>query len=403
MLKPTALKKAKKPSRKIKAEARKPTVIRKISFPERFISEKAVSGVVKRFEVRYLQVLDKDGRCDEKLMPRVSSQDIKSFFELMLTSRVFDDKALALQRQGRIGTYASIRGQEASQIGSAFAMQDQDWMFPSFREAGAYITRKTPMHLVLQYWSGDERGGIMPKGINNFTPSIPVGTHALHAVGFAWGARLRKDRIVCVAYIGDGATSEGDTLEAMNFAGVFRVPVVFLLQNNQWAISVPRAKQTAAETLAQKAIAFGFEGIQVDGNDVFAVYRAAREAMDKARAGGGPTLIECVTYRMGDHTTADDAKRYRDARELEYWVQRDPIDRLRKYMQKKGLWSQEYENKVAEEAGRKVEEAVKTMESQPPPNIEDFFKYTYAEMNQNLKDQLAELMEALKEQQERKE
>ncbi len=347
--------------------------------------------VVAEFKVSMLKILDEEGNCDEQLKPALTDEQVKHLYELMVLTRTYDDLALKLQREGRIGTYPSSRGQEATQVASAFALEATDWLFPAFREAGAYITKGWPMDMQYQYWAGDERGGKVPENTRIFTIAIPVGTQVPHAVGFAWAAKLRGDKIAVLVYLGDGATSEGDVHEGMNFAGVFKVPVVLLIQNNQWAISVPRSKQTAAETLAQRAFSYGFDGLQVDGNDVFAVYKATKEALDKARSGKGPTLIECVTYRMSDHTTSDDAQRYRTDRELQEWARRDPIERLRKYMKRTGLWSDSYEKKVQAEAAEKVRLAVEEFESVKPPEIKDVFAWTYAEMPPNLKKQHEDL------------
>lgn len=226
--------------------------------------------------------------------------------------------------------------------------------------------------------------------------SVPVGTHLLHAVGYAWGMKLKKKNACAIVYFGDGATSEGDFHEALNFAGVFQVPVVFLNQNNQWAISVPRSAQTHSQTLAQKAIAYGFSGIQVDGNDVFAVYKATKDALDKARKGGGPTYIEAYTYRMDDHTTADSSVRYRDAKEIAAWAKKDPIDRLRKYMEKKKIWSKKDEEKLHEACSTEVEKAVADAEKVPSPDPKDMFRYMYAEPTHVLQKEMEELQEALK-------
>ena len=347
--------------------------------------------VAGRFEVSMLRILDEEGNCDETLKPPLTPDQVKQLYELMVLTRVFDDLALKLQREGRIGTYPSSRGQEATQVASAYALGESDWLFPAFREAGAYITRGWPLEMQYQYWAGDERGSKLPEDKHIFTIAIPVGTQVPHAVGFAWAAKLKGDKIAVLVYFGDGASSKGDVHEGMNFAGVFKVPLVLLCQNNQWAISVPRSKQTAAKTLAQRAISYGFEGFQVDGNDVFAVYKATKEALDKARSGNGPTLIECVTYRMGDHTTSDDAQRYRTNKELEEWTKRDPIERLRKYMKKNSLWTSEYENKVQTEASEKVRAAVEKFESAKPPEVRDLFAYTYAELPPNLTKQYEEL------------
>ena len=329
--------------------------------------------VIETFSVTRLDILDVEGNADEALMPPLSRDDIIRLYELLILSRTFDDRALSLQREGRIGTYPSILGQEAAQVGSAYALEKSDWVFPSFRETGMHVTMGYPLPLLFQYWSGDERGLACPEGLNILPVSVSVGTHIPHAVGVAMAARYRKDRIAVVAYFGDGATSKGDFHEGFNMAGVFRLPLVFICQNNQWAISVPLARQTAAATLAQKALAYGFEGIQVDGNDVFAVYAATRQALERARNGGGPTFIECFTYRLSHHTTADDADRYRSAAEVKEWKKRDPLERLRLYMNKRGFWSEGYQRELDERARGIIDAAVRTAESAAPPQRRDIF------------------------------
>ncbi|MDI6800528.1 MAG: pyruvate dehydrogenase (acetyl-transferring) E1 component subunit alpha [Thermodesulfovibrionales bacterium] len=333
--------------------------------------------IIESFNVRYLSVLDEKGDADESLMPSLSDEDIKRIYELLILSRTFDHHALSLQREGRMGTYASILGQEASQIGSAYALEKSDWIFPSFREMGVYIAMGYPIDMLLQYWSGDERGMKTPDDLNIFSLSVPVGTQIPHAVGAAMAAKYKGDKIAVACYFGDGGTSKGDFHEGFNMAGVVKLPVVFICQNNQWAISVSRDKQTASKTLAQKAFAYGFEGVQVDGNDIFAVYKAAKEAVEKARSGGGPTFIECFTYRMSDHTTADDATRYRTKEDVETWAQKDPILRLRLFMERKGLWTEQYEKEVEENAKAVVDEAVKNEEAIERPDPKDMFRYTY--------------------------
>jgi pyruvate dehydrogenase E1 component alpha subunit len=233
---------------------------------------------------------------------------------------------------------------------------------------GTFITLGYPLHLLFQYWGGDERGLFVPVGLNIFPICVSVGTQIPHAVGAAMGAKLRKDKCAVVTYFGDGATSKGDFHEGLNLAGVFRLPIVFICQNNQWAISVPIKKQTATATLAQKALAYGFKGIQVDGNDIFAVYQATRDALEKAKNGGGPALIECFTYRMSDHTTSDDAARYRSKDEVEAWRGKDPLLRLERYMAKRGLWSDTYGKDTAAKVLSAVDEAVHRAESAPPPH-----------------------------------
>ncbi len=348
----------------------------------------------KSFQIKTLQILDEKGTPIGKL-PKLTYSEIKKLYRFMVLSRLLDEKMLSLQRQGRIGTFASIRGQEASNVGIGYAIGKDDWLFPSFRENGTLITLGLPMENILLYYGGDERGSCIPQNINTFPTTVPVATQTLHAVGFAWAQKLQKKKSVAVTVFGDGATSEGDFHESMNFAGVFKLPIVFVCQNNQWAISVPRERQCAAETLAQKAIAYGFEGVQVDGNDIFAVYKSMREALEKAKKGGGPTLIECFTYRISDHTTSDDQTKYRDQKEVDEWKKKDPIDRLRKFMEKKGVWKKSNEKKLLKDSEKFVEFAIKKFESIKPPEVEDIFKYTYKEMAPELKEQLEKLKEDL--------
>lgn len=334
--------------------------------------------MVAHFDVRCVSVLAENGEADQALMPPLTEAEIRRMYELMVLARTFDRRALALQREGRLGTYPSSTGQEAAQVGSAMALSPADWVFPAFREMGVQLTLGLPIHRIFQFWSGDERGQAAPEGLNLFPVCVSVGTHIPHAVGAAMAARYRRDPVVAVAYFGDGATSKGDFHEGFNMAGLFRLPVVFICQNNQWAISVPLKGQTAAATLAQKAVAYGFEGVRVDGNDVFAVYRETRLALEKARSGGGPTFIECFTYRMADHTTSDDAARYRSPEEVAFWAARDPILRLERYMAGRGLWSEEYGRETQASATVSVDEAVRIMESVPPPAAEEMFDHTCA-------------------------
>ena len=350
-----------------------------------------VKKVLKEFNVEYLQILDENGSCDEALMPKLSNDEIKKIYEMLVLTRVFDQKAFNMQRQGRLGTYIQFKRQEACQVGSAMALEDKDFIFPMYRNSALLIARKHPLVQVFQYWGGDERGSISPQNVNNFPIAIPVGTQTVHAAGAAFAAKLQGKKQVSAVYFGDGATSKGDFHEAMNFAGVFQVPAVFICENNQYAISVPRAKQTHSETIAQKAIAYGIEGIQVDGMDVFAVYKAAKDAVDKARSGKGPTLIECYTYRMADHSTSDDASKYRTKEELELWAKKDPIERLEKYMRKKGLLDDAYKNNVLTKSQEAVEKAVTEFEKLPPPDPKDIFKYVFAEMTQQQKEEMEDI------------
>ena len=339
--------------------------------------------------VDWLSILDAEGNADESLEPKLDTETLEKFYRTMVLTRMYDDKALKLQRQGRMLTFGSSLGQEATAVGSAFAMKPDDWFFPAFREHGVQIARGIPLSLLYIYWMGSEDANLKlpPK---NFPVAIPVSTQILHAVGAAWAAKLKKQNIASVVYFGDGATSEGDFHEGMNFAGVFKIPTVFICQNNQYAISLPREKQTASKTLAQKALAYGFEGIQVDGNDILAVYSVTLAALEKARSGGGPTMIECFTYRMGSHTTSDDPTRYRQAAEVEEWKKKDPIKRLRIYLEKKGIWDQSREDAMTKEITEEIEKAVKEAESYKPV-VENMFKYVYTDMPLHLKEQMDEL------------
>lgn len=346
---------------------------------------------VAEFSVEYYQVLDKDGNADATLMPKVSDEELKHMYEVMLFIRAFDQKAFNMQRQGRIGTYIQVAGQEASQVGAALAMEHQDILFPSFRESGMLIARKHPIYRLLMYWNGDERGLYNEEDIKNFPIAIPVGTHIPHAVGAGWAAHLQGKKQVAVGVFGDGATSKGDFHEAINFAGVFKVNTVLFCQNNQWAISVPREQQTKSETIAQKAIAYGVEGVQVDGNDVIAVHMVMKKALDKARNGGGPTLIEALTYRMGDHSTSDDAKKYRNEKEAQKMKEFDPVERMEKFLQKKGMWSQEYKDGLLKKYQGQIEEQVEKFEQVKDPNPQDMFTALYEKMPDRLERQMKEL------------
>jgi pyruvate dehydrogenase E1 component alpha subunit len=344
---------------------------------------------------KMFQILKPDGTLQADGKPPIDDQTTLTLFRKMVFISIADQRALLLQRQGRFGTYAPIRGQEACQVGSTYVLQKGDWVFPAFREIGAALMMGIPLKSFYLYWMGNEMGSRSPEGINFMPVSIPVGTHIPHAVGAAWAAKIKGEKVVTLTYFGDGATSKGDFHEAMNFAGVFRTPTIFFCQNNQFAISVPRSLQTASKTLAQKAIAYGFDGIQVDGNDLFAVITATKEAVEKARSGGGPTLIEGVTFRFGPHTTADDPTKYRTEQEIDPWKPLDPLVRLRLYLKGKGLWTEEIEKGMAEEAQKEIDQVVKDAEAIPTPEVEEIFKYVFKEMTSPLKEQLEYLKSTL--------
>jgi pyruvate dehydrogenase E1 component alpha subunit len=287
-----------------------------------------------------LQVLAPDGEADSKLLPDFDDDTLRAVFRHMLAARLVDRQCVALQREGRLGTYPPLEGQGACQVGSAMALSETDWIVPSFRELATTLVRGVPLATTLLYWMGNEEGSRIPRKFRLLPVAIPVGTHTLHAVGVAMALQYLQEEGAVVCYFGDGATSEGDFHEAMTFAGVRRAPVVFFCQNNAWAISVPRKIQCAAETLAAKGVGYGMPGIQIDGNDPFAAYLATRTALERARAGEGPTLIEAVTYRLGPHTTSDDPSRYRDGADVEKMRAVEPLARYRRFLEKRGLWSQ---------------------------------------------------------------
>jgi pyruvate dehydrogenase E1 component alpha subunit len=309
-------------------------------------------------------------------------------YRAMVFARTYDRKSTALQKQGRLATYAPFEGQEAAQVGSAAALDPDDWMVATYRDAAAMWMQGYPMDLLFAGRTGDERGGSPPVPVNVMPPSITVGGHMVHAVGLAWAERLKGSDRIAMTYFGDGATSEGDFHEAMNFAAVFEVGCVFVCQNNGWAISMPRDVQTASETIAQKALAYGMPGLQVDGNDLFAMYEAAREAVTRARMGGGPTLIEAVTYRLGPHTTADDPTRYRTENEASTWRRRDPLERVRLYLSERDRWSQEWQDEVEEMASEEIERAVAAAEALDQPSVSDVFTGMFAELPPTLAEQL---------------
>jgi pyruvate dehydrogenase E1 component alpha subunit len=343
------------------------------------------------YSIERLEVLREDGTVDEALMPGLSPEDIKRLYAHMVLTRQFDERMFKLQRQGRLGTFARVAGQEGAQVGAAFALRPTDWLVPAFRETGALLWRGLTMTQLLQFWAGDERGGRFPHDLRTLPVAIPVGTHMLHAVGIGWAMKAYGEDSAVLTVFGEGATSEGDFSEAMNMAGVFQVPVIFFCQNNQYAISLPFTRQTASPTVAQKALAYGMFGVQVDGNDVFAVYRAVSEALDRARTGHEPTLIEASTYRVTDHTTSDDARRYREEDEVAQWRERDPIERLARYMRAAGLIDEAGEAAAVADADQKVAEAVAAFEAIAPPDPEEIFAHVFAEKTPQLLEQEAGL------------
>jgi len=314
---------------------------------------------VANFEIEFTRILDETGQLVGSVPDSLSNpESILPLYRLMVLTRAFDTKAIALQRTGQLGTYASSLGQEAIGAGVGTAMRSEDVLAPTYREQAAQFARGVTMTDLLVYWGGDERGSDFQVAREDFPICVPIGTQCCHAAGAAFAFKFRKEPRVSVGMLGDGATSRGDFYESMNVAGAWKLPVVFVISNNQWAISMPRAAQSAAETLAQKSIAAGFEGLQVDGNDILAVRWAMEHALAKARAGEGPTLIEAITYRLHDHTTADSAARYRSEDEVEAMRKRDPLTRTRAYLESNKVWSNDDEQRLEEECAQEVEAAV---------------------------------------------
>jgi 2-oxoisovalerate dehydrogenase E1 component alpha subunit len=399
-------------------------------------------------EFRPLQILDRDGGCDERLEPKLTTAELHSLYRAMLLVRAVDTKAMNMHRQGRIGFFVPSFGEEAAQIGSAFALGPQDWIFPAYREQGAALLRGYPLkNLVCQFLGTRDdfiKGRQMPNHIGcaearYATASSPVGTQIIHAVGAAYACRLRGDDSVALVYFGDGATSCSDFHAGMNFAGVWKTATVFFCKNNGYAISLPVAKQTATPTLAEKAFAYGMPGVRVDGNDVLAVYQATKEAVERARGEGaapgswllapgrdgsgqegvpasaagyppersegrvrssgsreltssqGPTFIEALTYRMGPHSSADDPTRYRDAAEPAAWQERCPIRRFRLYLERKGIWDETQNAEAVQEIEAEVNAAFRWAESLPQPDLDTLIEDVYAEVPWHLREQLEEV------------
>lgn len=343
--------------------------------------------LIAGFEIHFTRFLDPEGKAVGKLPDFAKPDVLIELYRAMVLTRAFDAKAVALQRTGQLGTFASTLGQEAVGVGAASAMQPTDVLFPTYRESGAQLLRGVKMEEILVYWGGDERGSDYAGPRQDFPICVPIATQAGHAVGVATAMKLRKQQRVAVCMGGDGCTSKGDFYEATNLAGAWNLPVVFLIANNQWAISVPRKAQTGAQTLAQKAIAAEIEGWQIDGNDVIAVRDAMNRALAKARGGEGATLIEALTYRLHDHTTADDASRYRDADEVAEAWRLEPIVRLRNFLGSQKLWSREQEEQLIRDCAEKVQAAVEAYLATPAPEPSHMFDHLYAALPSALKAQ----------------
>lgn len=348
---------------------------------------------VASYDVKFLQFLNENSQPTQPFPEFADSKTLLELYRAMSLIRSYDNKTVNLQRTGKMGTFAASRGQEATGIGMGHAMQKEDIFCPYYRDQGVFYMRGGKLSEILAYWGGDERGSnyANPDLAEDFPICVPIAGQLLHAAGVAYAVKYRKQKRAVLTICGDGGTSKGDFYEAINLAGVWNLPLVFVINNNQWAISVPRPKQSNCETLAQKAIAAGFEGIQVDGNDVIAVRYAVADALDKARQGGGPTLIEAVTFRLCDHTTADDASRYTPAEEIKNAWKDEPIARLGYYLESEGLWSREKEADMQKELTAEVDEIVKEYLNATPAKPTDMFDYLYAELPQELKSQRDDL------------
>ncbi len=336
-----------------------------------------------------LQILDEKGSLvNKELEPKIKKETLLNLYETMVLGRIADIKALQYQRQGRMLTYAPNRGQEAAQLGAAAALEPQDWVSPAFRELNLMLYRGVTLEQLYTYWYGNEKGSRFADDVKVLPVNIIIGSQINHAAGLAYASKILNKNEVALATIGDGGTSHGEFYEGLNFAATYDAPMVVVIQNNQYAISTPRKKATKAKTLAQKAVAFGIPGIQVDGNDILAMYAATKEAVDYARAGNGPVLIEAVTYRMGPHTTSDDPSIYRSKEEEKEWEGKDPLTRFEKYLVDKKYLTKTKIEKIKEEKTAYVTEVFKKVEAEAG-NVEllDIFKYTYAEMTPQLQEQ----------------
>lgn len=355
-------------------------------------------ATVASFKIDYYQFLAPDGRLIPDDVPPLAHDfdELIRMYKIMVATRVFDKKAVALQRTGKLGTYASCLGHEAAHVAVGSAMREEDCFAPMYREYGAQFCRGVKMSEVLLYWGGDERGNDFAGPKHDFAWSVPIATQCLHAAGAALAYQLRGEPRVAVSIVGDGGSSKGDFLEAINVASAFNLPLVLVIVNNQWAISVPRSKQNSAKTLAQKGIAGGLPSIQVDGNDLIASRWAMENAIEQARQGKGATVVELITYRLSDHTTADDATRYRDNEEVESAWKLEPIGRLKNYLVSQGAWDEEKELALLEDAAQQVDKAVEEYQSIGKPSIESMFDYMYGDMPADLAAQRERALEELK-------
>lgn len=348
-----------------------------------------------------IRVLRDDGTLDPATDPKVSDDLVIALYEQMVLVRILDERLVTLQRQGRIGFHIGSLGEEASILGSAAALRDTDWIFPCYREFGAALWRGMSLQSYMNNMFGNSndpaKGRQMP---DHYTArhakfgsvSSPIGTQITQAVGFAWAAKIKKDDLVTLVYFGEGATSSNEFHNGMNFGGVFKTPTVFLCRNNGWAISVPVERQTASTSFAGKGVAYGIPGVRCDGNDIFAVIKATRDAVARAAAGQGPTIVEAMTYRLSGHSTSDDPKAYRKEDVVDGWKKRDPLLRLRQYLEKKNLWTDAQQSALEAKVEGDIKAAVAEAEAAAPPSLESMFDDVYGELPWHLQEQRAELL-----------
>lgn len=352
-----------------------------------FDARKQLEKVEEQFQT--LQILNEEGNVvNEAAMPDLSDDQLQELMSRMVYTRILDQRSISLNRQGRLGFYAPTAGQEASQLASQYALEQEDFILPGYRDVPQLIWHGLPLSQAFLWSRGHFEGGKIPEGVNVIAPQIIIGAQYIQAAGVALGMKKRGVKAVAITYTGDGGTSQGDFYEGINFAGAYKAPAIFVVQNNRFAISTPVSKQSATKTLAQKAVAAGIPGVQVDGMDPLAVYVAVREARERAINGEGPTLIETLTYRYGPHTMAgDDPTRYRTSELDNEWEKKDPLVRYRKFLENKGLWSEEKENEVIEKAKEDIKDAIKKADETPKQKVTDLISIMYEEMPYNLEEQ----------------
>jgi len=351
--------------------------------------------IIAQFSIQYVQIINEHGAlCAQLPTFANNTQWLTTIYRIMHLTRCFDEKAIALQRMGKLGTYAPCRGQEAIGAAIGHMLRPEDIFIPYYRDYAALAQRKVKWSEILSYWGGDERGNQFMHNAQDLPFSVPIASQCLHAAGIAFALQYRQEPRIALVSLGDGGTSEGDFYEAINIAGIWNLPLVFVINNNQWAISVPLQSQTKAATLAQKAIAAGFEGIQVDGNDPLAMSQVLDMAINKARNGNGPTLIEAISYRLSNHTTADDATRYQPQHEVRVATQREPIRRFKHFLEQHIQWTDAQEKTLLQECEQIIENEITEYLSKPPQALSSIFDYHFADMPENFIEQRATVLEA---------